>query len=183
MLGGCGAGSESSHSSSPLVALQVQPAALTVPLNDTGMLNVVGERANGTSDELTAAATWSSVGDDVGTVAPDGSLTATASGVAVFTAKDSESGLQASTLVTVPGTTPVAIQLTGSSATVAVGLPLQLSGVGILSDGSRVDVTGLLSWSADQGGIVALGANGQLLGLGLGTTVITGVDPATGLRA
>jgi Bacterial Ig-like domain (group 2) len=166
----------------PLVSLSVSPDAPVLSVGDTMWLTVKGVRSDGSVLERTAMSQWSVQGDPIGTFGAAGELTATAPGVAVVTARDAGTGLQASALVTVTGGELVQVRISADSTTVALGLPLQLKALGVLDDGSSVDLSGVVSWSTEQGGIVGVGAGGALLGLGLGTALVTAADPATGLR-
>jgi len=166
-----------------LVSLQLTPGDGTLPLGGTLHVSVLGLNDNGTQVDLSGAVQWSLGGDPVASLLQDGTLTVFASGSVALTATEPESGLQATALYVVPAAVVVGLQIMADSASVALGLPLQLDALGLLSDGSTVDLTSVVNLSVDDGLLASIGANGELLGLGLGTVTVLAVDPQTGLRA
>lgn len=166
-----------------LVSLQLTPSDGILPLDGTLHVSVLGLNDNGTQVDLSGAVQWSLGGDPVASLLQDGTLTVFASGSVALTATEPESGLQATALYVVPAAVVVGLQITADSVSVALGLPLQLDVLGLLSDGSTVDLTSVVNLSVDDGLLANIGANGELLGLGLGTVTVLAVDPQTGLRA
>jgi hypothetical protein len=162
--------------------LSVDPLQETIPVDSTLRYHATAVYGDGSEADVTSDVMWSRQGDAVGPVL-GGVLIATQSGSAVVTATDRDSGLSASALVTVRGDEPVALQLTPDSGSVALGLPLQLAALGVLEDGSTVDLTGLVLWDLSDGALAALGVGGALTGLQVGTVLVTAVHPETGLRA
>jgi len=116
LLAGCGGGPGSAApAASPadltpqtepfqvhLLTLSVSPTSITLPLHSSAFFVAMGEREDGSPIERTSASQWSVQGDPIGTVTPIGRLTAEAPGVALVTAEDHVSGLEAYSLVTVP---------------------------------------------------------------------------------
>jgi hypothetical protein len=66
--------------------------------------------------------------------------------------------------------------------TLPLGLRLPLQAAGHLSDGTTVDLTGLMDWNSADTQVAAVGAGGLVTALGLGDTVVTAVDPFSGLE-
>jgi Bacterial Ig-like domain (group 2) len=166
-----------------LLSLQISPDGGTLPLLGSLHLSVLGLNSDGSLLDLTGAVTWSLGGDPVASLLQDGTLSVFASGNLALTATEPNSGLQATALYVVPAAVVVGLQIRADSASVALGLPLELNVLGLLSDGSTVDLTSQVDWSVDDGLLASVGGNGTLLGLGLGAVTVLAVDPQTGLEA
>jgi uncharacterized protein YjdB len=162
-----------------LVALQVSPPALSIPRGLTRQLTATGVYSNGSTQDLTVQATWSSTSITTASVsnAPgsEGLVSAIDRGTASVTA--SFGGESATTEVTVTAATLQTIQVDPPSPTISAGLSLPLSATGVYSDSSTQDITAQVTWSSSDPSVAAVsntvGSEGLVVGVTVGTSVIS----------
>src|SRR5262249_6173341 len=94
-------------------------------------------------------------------------------------------GVSASTSLTVNAAVPVSLAITPANPSVSFGSTQQFQVIGTFSDGSTQDLTAQATWTSSATLIAvisnALGTNGLVTALGLGTSTVTATY--AGLRA
>lgn len=155
-----------------LVSIAVGPTNLSLRPGDFVQLSATGTFSDGSKQDLTASATWSSVPTAVVTVGSTGLATAIASGVATVTATSgSISGTDAISVASL-----VSIAVTPASPTIPLGEKQQLSAIGTFSDGSTENLTNIVAWSSSAAGTAPTTATGLVSALTMGTATITAQD-------
>jgi len=167
------------------------PASATLVTGKTLQLQAVGTFSDGSSQDLTDAAAWSSSDNGVATVGTTvpgaGLVSAVAQGTADITA--SFGGQSATQTLEVSGAAleSIAVTTEGTRATLAQNTTLQLTATGTYSDGGTQDLTGQVTWTSSDTAVAAIdqnaGTTGLLSALSPGATTVTasyqGVDSPT----
>lgn len=129
--------------SAVVTGFQITPVNPSLPKGTQLQLQLTTTLSDGTTQDLTAQAEWSSSQAAIAFVsnAPDskGELDGLAKGTAVITA--TAMGRSATANVTVRDAAPTAIKITPVAPELAVGGELRFVAMATYSDGSRVDVT------------------------------------------
>lgn len=135
-----------------------------------------GTFSDGTTQDLSALATWSSSEATVATV-DRGVARGLQAGTTVITA--TFNGQQASATLQVtaaqPTVTGLSVQtaVAGASTTLFPGQTLALKALATDSTGAVTDVTEQVAWSADPGAVARVSANGVVTGLASGQVTVT----------
>lgn len=169
-----------------LQSLQVTPPNAAVPAGLTQAFAVTGVYSDSSTQDLTAAATWSSsapataqVSNGAGT---SGLLTALAQGAATVTA--TVGGAAASASVTVTPAVVRQIQVTPANASAPKGVQQRFVATGIYSDATTQDLSTRVTWTSSDPSLVSVSnaAGSEGLGATLGTGTVT-VSAALGAVA
>ena len=131
-----------------LVSIAVAPATATLARGYQRLFTATGTFSDGTTQNLTNLATWSSSNTTVARVSnvggSKGRATARATGIATITA--SFGGKSGTATLTVSGATLTSIAVTPTTVTLAVGQTQQLTAIGTFSDGTTLDLTVQVAW-------------------------------------
>ena len=173
--------------SSPLVSLQVTPASASIA-NTTGyQFNAIGNFADGSTQNLTRLAHWSSSDPAVATVSNSGTIgyaLSSAAGSTQIAAQSNGINSSAATLV-VTGATLQAITINPQNPTVGLGGAESFSATGHFSDGTTQDVTSLASWTSSAPQVMFFSSSNTGRSSGTGTATVTatfdGVSGTTGV--
>ena len=152
----------------PITSVSVTPNTLTLTVGDSGALTAAISPANATGD---TRATWSSSNAAVASVNGNGSVTASAAGVATITAKTAN-GKTASCTVTVKTREILADSISFgplSSIDLVVGQNSQLYAEIYPENTTNKSVT----WNSDRPDLVTVDSDGRLTSKGVGTARIT----------
>jgi hypothetical protein len=171
-----------------LVSIAVSPEVASVPAGLTQQFTATGTYTDGTTQGLTSAATWSVTGPTAtisNAAGSSGLATALTVGTTGVAATDSATGIQGAATLTTTAAVLESIQVTPVAPSVASGLGIQLAATGTFSDGSSVDLTSTVTWSASGNVSVsnAPGLSGLATGGSAGSGVVTATDPSTGIAA
>ena len=154
------------------VALTVAPGAATVAAGDTEQFTATLEYGDGSTQDVTSQATWSSDDDAVATVNADGLATGVAEGDTTISA--AFLGLTGTADITV---TPVVVTEVVIDPGMAVGVigggSVQFTATAIFSDMSSSDVTDTATWTSADATVASIDAAGLATPLAGGTTTIT----------
>ena len=151
------------------ISLTVSPPLLNLAVNTLGTLQAVAKLSDGTSADVTAAATW--VTDTmVATVQAAGVVRANFAGTAHITAR--YAGLSAQATVVVMNTISlVSIAFDPPQVTLPIGARINLRVIGTFSDGTTADVTSMAKIGvADTSGAAFVGADGGVVAQHAGVT-------------
>lgn len=167
-----------------LSSIEVTPANSSVPKGTSRTLTATGVFTDGTTQNLTATATWASASPAVATVgntsADKGKVTGVEKGQAVISA--TASGVTGSTTVTVSNALLTAIQVTPANASRPKGAGQQYTATGTFSDSSTQDVTATVVWSSSDTTVATIsnaeGSSGMASTLAVGTTTISAASGA-----
>jgi trimeric autotransporter adhesin len=135
-----------------LTSVRVGPAAPSVPRGLIAQLSATGLYTDGTTQDLTTTASWSSSDTNIATV----SNAATTEGVAramnqgVVTITATVGAHSGSVQVSVSAAVLQLLQVTPSMPSIASGLQLPLSATGVFSDSTTQDVTAQVVWTSSD---------------------------------
>lgn len=159
--------------------LEVTPTAVNLPLGSTQRFVATGRYTDGTAQDLTTQATWTSGAPAVIAVSNaagnEGQGTALSQGSAIVTARY---GLvEGNTAVTVSAATLSRVELTPATPRLAKDTRLQLHATGVWTDNGTQELTAACTWTSASPGIAtvsnATGTTGRITGVGGGRAVIS----------
>lgn len=160
--------------SATLMSLQITPPSLTLPVGTSAQLHAVGTYSDGTVIDLTGQVAWASGTTSVATITTGtggGIATAVAPGTSTITA--TLGAVSATATVTVTSASVVSIAIIPAAPILPVGHDLQLHAAALLSDGTTIDVTDLVTWTSAGPAVATVSATGELAGMSIGITVVT----------
>lgn len=169
-LSGCGGGGGGSKTPATLSSIAITPANPSVALGATQQLTATGSYSDGSKNDLTSSATWSSSSSGVATVSSAGLAMPVTTGTSTITA--TVGSIHGSTTLTVPAPTLVSLAVSPATATVAAGLTQQFTVSATYSDGSKSTPTGV-TWSSSDFYEADINSSGIATGNHLGTVTIT----------
>jgi hypothetical protein len=163
-----------------LVSLSITPAKASIAVGASEQLSVIGKFSDGTTQDLTADATWTSSNAQVAAVSNSvgakGLATGISAGSTGIRASLSNVTSNQSTVTVTSGTGSavniVSITVTPAAPVVRFGDTVQLTATGLSSDGTIHDLTSQATWSSSDIGIVFV-SQGLAFGLGTGPATVT----------
>jgi len=186
LLPGCS--SSSSHSNpKTLQSVAVTPAQPSVALGVQQQFKATGMYSDGTSQDLTSTAVWTSSQTAVATISPGGLAITKATGTSSITAM-SPSGVSGSTMLTVTavfggivGTSAVnttsamltSIVVTPGNPGIGVTATEQFTATGHFSDSSSLNLTRQVTWSSSEVGVAVINSSGIATPVATGSSTIT----------
>jgi len=169
--GGGGGGAGTNAAGAALTTIAVTPANPSIAKNTTRQCTATGTYSDGTSQDITASATWSSDSTAVATVNAAGLASGVAAGTAKITA--ASGAVSGATTLTVTTAALESITVTPANPGIAVGLTRQLTATGAYSDGTSQDITASVAWTSAATAVVTVDANGLATGIASGAAAIT----------
>jgi uncharacterized protein YjdB len=154
-----------------LVSIAVSPATDTIPLGTFLQFTATGTYTDGSTQNLTSSATWSSSPNTVASVAASGLATAETLGTTTITA--SSNSVNGSTSLTVATNSLVSLQILDGDVTIANGTTHQFTAIGIFNDGSRNILTNNVTWGCSPSSVATISGTGRAASVNTGTANIT----------
>jgi len=160
--------------SAALTSIHVTPQSSTIPATIDLQFTATGTFANGDTQDLTAAAIWTSSSSSFATISNAQGSIGRATGVAPGTATISAvfSGQVGTATVTVTNATLNSIAVTPASASISAGASQQFNASGTFSDGSVIGITGQAAWISSNVNVATISANGLATSAAAGTATI-----------
>ncbi|HTW75627.1 MAG TPA: PilC/PilY family type IV pilus protein [Steroidobacteraceae bacterium] len=162
-----------------LESIVVTPANPTIDVGAMQAFTATAHYSDGSTQNVTSSATWSSSDTAVATIASGGVATGVAVGTSTITA--TLSGISGSTTLTVqtppPPPTLVSITVTPTT-TIYVGGTQQFTATGNYSNGSTQNLTSSVTWSSSMTAIATISSGGRATGVAAGSTTITATSGA-----
>lgn len=158
-------------SNATVTAIAVLPGTATIAVGATVSFTADATLSDGTHQNVTTSATWTSGTTTVASVAATGVATGGGAGMATITA--SFGGRSGTATLTVTQATLTSIQVTPVDPTVGVATTLNFLATGIYSDGTRADLTAMAAWSSSAPAIVSIDATGRATTRARGMATIT----------
>jgi uncharacterized protein YjdB len=153
-----------------LTSIAVTPSPASVATGSTLQFTATGTYSNGTTQNLTTTASWTSSNTSVATVKlHTGLATGVASGTATITASSGTIHGTATLTVTAALTS---IAVTPATATLAAGYTQQFTATGTYSDGSTQNLTNTATWTSSASSIATVNSGGLATGVAQGTATI-----------
>lgn len=165
--------------SAKVVSIQISPPAPSIPGGVSFPFTATAIYSDGTSREVTNAATWSSsntaaiaVSNAVGS---KGNATTFAAGTATVSA--SFDGITGTAPVNVTSAKLTKIQLTPFNPSLPVGFGVRLTATGVWDDGFTANVTSQATWTSSNNAVAsvstAAGSRGRVTPVAAGTATIS----------
>ena len=153
-----------------LVSITLNPQAPTMPLGTTLQFTPIGTYSDGSTQDLTSTAVWTSSSSST-TVSSGGLVTAAAFGTGTIQA--SAGSQSASTTVTVTSPALVALAVSPATGTLSIGVTQQYQAVGTYTDGSTQNLTSSVSWFAVPQTSASINSSGLVTAVAQGNVNIT----------
>ncbi len=151
-----------------LVSISVTPANPSIPSGTTQQFTATGKYPDGSTQDLTTLATWSSSSN----ATIDNRGLATGVGIGQATVQAAYGPIQGSATLSVTAPLLVAIAVTPPNPSIAVGTREQFAAMGSYTDGSTLDLTETATWNSFTQGVATISAFGLASGVGVGQTNI-----------
>ena len=170
--GGVGAGGGGGGAT--LVAIEINPAKTSIAMGTAREFAATGIFSDNTVQDLTAAASWTSMTPAVATIGDTagvkGRASALAAGTTTITA--TYGGKTGSTQLTVTAATLTTVEVSPTNPSIAKGTSRQFKATAIFSDTTKQDITAYAAWSSSTAS-ATITASGLATGVSSGTTSIT----------
>ena len=159
-------------SSATLVSVAISPANPAPFAKGTmQQFTLTGTYSDGTTQNLSASATWTSSNPAVFTIDRNGLATGTGVGSAQLT-----SAYQGQTAMTgmfqVSAATVSSLAITPDNASFAVGSTQQYTATATYSDNTTMDVSGSATWSSSNTSVISINSTGFATGMGAGQAMV-----------
>ena len=154
-----------------VASVQVTPASASLAKGTTQAFVAKAMFTDGSSQDVTAQATWTSSDLSVATISAAGVLQANNEGSSTIRARFN--GMNSSAVnITVTAATIATVELSPSSATLAKGTSQTFMAMAMFTDGSSQDVSTQVTWKSSNLAVATISGAGKAQALTLGSTVI-----------
>ena len=143
-----------------LVSIAVTPNGTSLPAGKTESLSALGTFSDGTTQNLTQSAAWSSSAPSVATVSAVGAVVAKTIGSTTVSA--AVGSVNGNAGLTVTAAVIVSLNVTPTPTSLLLGNSSQLDALATYSDGSTQDLTSSAAWSSQQPTIVTVNTAGLI---------------------
>jgi hypothetical protein len=189
-LAGISGSTTLSVSSATLASIDVTPSHPSAALGTTQAFVATGTYTDNSTQDVTSDVVWTTSSAAVATVsnAVDSHGLATTVAVGSTTITATLAGQSGSTTFTVSAADLVAIAVSPDFASLAQGTSQAFTALGLLSDGTRQDLTDQVTWSSSNDALATVsnadGSRGLVLGVQVGSvTISVGFQGVTGTAA
>jgi len=174
-----------------ITSIDISPSVLVMTRSTPPRAFIATARFNnGTTREVTDEVLWSSTNTAAAIVGNSqidrGVVSAVADGDTSILATDAKTGIAGRATVFVTGGSAVlqALVLTPNPAKVAVGMNLEMTAVGVYSDGSTKNLTKSVTWSSSRTDAAVIDSSGVVTGVAVGDTTVSasGPEPSTTVK-
>ena len=155
-----------------LLSLAVTPASIGIALGSGQQFAATGTYSDGSTQDVTAAASWTSSSGTVATVSNQGLATSLSVGSTTITAAFGTATGSAILNVS-PVTVLLSLSIAPTSGSIALGTTKQFAAVGTYSDGSTMDLTNTVIWTVANAAVATVNNAGLAFGVSAGATTIT----------
>lgn len=161
-------------SSATLISLSINPSTLAIPPGFGQQISAVGKYSDGTVQNVTNMAHWTSSDATVATVGNSGT-SGQVTGVSAGWTRISAvlNSFIGSAVVDVNNASLVSIAIAPENPTLNLGANQQLSATGTFSDGSSQDITQWVTWTSSDSQVCVVNSSGFATTSGSGTATIT----------
>jgi uncharacterized protein YjdB len=184
-------GNSGSPGAATLTGVSVSPNVASVSVSSTVAFKAMGSYSDGTTQDLTSTAQWSSSDSSIAGVTAPGVAMGMASGSTTISAQSG--GFSGSANLTVNGSggsgagsggsgaagaanvNLTSITITPASPSIPINTIAQLTATGNYSDGSTADLTSIVTWSSSSLPTATVNSTGAVSGVAVGTSTITAV--------
>jgi hypothetical protein len=153
-----------------LLSIAITPSPSSLPVGESEQLTATGSFTDGTSQNLTQSAIWSSSNPAIASISPTGKVVATTVGTATITASSGSVAGSASLTVTPPAA--IALNIVPATLSMVVGSSQQFQAIATMSNGTTQNVSGTVAWSSTQPNIANVSGSGVAMAMHPGSTTI-----------
>lgn len=161
-------------SATHLVSIAVTPVNASIAVTTNQQFKATGTFSDGSTQDLTAAVTWSAASPSIVSVSNAPPFSGLASGLLVGSTQITATlgPLSGATILTVTAATLTSIAVTPGTSSLPLGLHQQFTATGNFSDGSAQDITTMVTWTSTAPAVAPVSnVSGQQ---GLATALTTG---------
>lgn len=152
-------------------ALQVIPAITTIALGTKSQLQAIAAFADGSTQDVSSQAQWSSSAPITASVDSLGLVTGNGIGSASITA--SFGGVSRSADLTITNAITTSLQIIPPTASLPAGTKLQFQAIASFSDNSSQDVTNQVNWISTDNSVATINLTGEATASTQGVTNIS----------
>ena len=163
-------GSSSSPPGATLQSIAVTPVNPSIPTGLTNQFTATGKYSDGTTQDITSSATWTSGTTSVAKVAAGGA-TGMGLGTSIITA--TSGSISGNTTLTVTAATLQSIAVTPPTPSISKSQSEQFTATGKYSDGTTQNITSSVTWTSGTTSVATVAAGGLATGIGAGSSAIT----------
>ncbi len=157
-----------------LVSIAVTPGSVDIAVAATEQFTATGTYSDGSTQDLTTLATWTSSNTGVATIAAGGLATGVANGSTTISA--AYGTVPAGTATLEVGPFLQSITLTPANPSITVGGTQQFTATGNYSDGSHQNLTNVATWRSVTTSVATIVPGGLATGVADGTSQILATD-------
>ena len=167
--------------SATLQSIAVTPTTASLARNGTLQFSAIGTFSDGTQQNVTSSASWSSTNTSIASIGiGSGLVRGINAGSTQIRAALGAVGSPPATL-TVTSATLKSLAVTPGSLAIAAGTSVSFTATGTYSDGSVQDATSSVAWTSSKPAVATIGASsGLATGVAAGTTSITASQGGAG---
>ncbi|MEO8906174.1 MAG: Ig-like domain-containing protein [Polyangiaceae bacterium] len=177
-LGTTSATAQVTVSSAVVASIALTPPAPSIPKGMTRSLTATATLSDGTTENVTAQAEWTSSDDNHATVGASSGVVA-AVGVGKANINASVDGVTGFTQVTITDASLVSIGVTPATPSVAKGLVKQFTATGTYSDDTTLNLTSQVVWASNNEAVATISNAASSEGLAATASVGTSSISAT----
>jgi len=155
-----------------LTSIAVTPASSTNLVGATQQFTATGTYSDGSKQNLTSQAAWTSSNTAVATINASGLATAVSAGSTAISAALAGVTNNVTLTVTAPPTL-TSIAVTPANPTILVGASQPFTATGTYSDSSTKNITSQATWTSSSTGVATINASGSATGVSAGGTTIS----------
>jgi Domain of unknown function (DUF4082)/Bacterial Ig-like domain (group 2) len=155
-----------------LSSIAVTPASSTNLVGATQQFTATGTYSDGSKQNLTSQAAWTSSNTAVATINASGLATAVSAGSTTISAALAGVTNSATLTVTAPPTL-TSIAVTPANPTILVGASQPFTATGTYSDSSTKNITSQATWTSSSTGVATINASDSATGVSGGGTTIS----------
>jgi hypothetical protein len=154
-----------------LLSIAVSPSQASLPVGVSQQLTATGKFSDGTVQDLTQSATWSSSGPAIASVSAVGTAVAQAVGTATISAASGSVTGSATLAITLAAM--ISLNITPATVSISLGTSHQLQAIATWTDGTSQNVSGNATWSSSQLAFATVDTQGNVTGVGKGAAQVS----------
>lgn len=152
--------------------ITVSPGSLNLLVGETQQLTVTAQMSDGSTQDVTSEASYSSSNSSIASVSQDGLVTANSAGVATITVSYQGKTATVSVMSALPVVVVDYLTIEPDPVILLKGETQPLTVTAYYSDGSTKDVTALASYQVSDPSVAGI-SGGQVTALSVGSAVVT----------
>lgn len=161
-----------------LTTVTLAPSTPSIAVGKTQQMTATGTYDNSSTETITDSAGWASSDVTIATVSSTGLVTGVASGSATISATlDRVSG---STTVNVTVANLASISITPATQSISSGRTQQYTAVGVLQNGTTVDLTSSVTWTSSNTAAATIDSSGLATATNVSSTETTNITAQSG---